>query len=498
MLIRGGLMYDGSGSLPRHRDIVVAGDRIVAVLAPGTAPPATDTIDATGLAVAPGFIDPHVHAEGDLGSADSAVRRAPWALMQGVTTVIAGNDGGGTWRTGETLDRYQRLGTGPNFALLVGHGAVRGTVMGMADREATAAELDSMRTLVAAAMRDGALGMSTGLYYAPGSYAPTSEVIALARIVASAGGIYDTHMRDESSYSVGLRGSVEEVLRIGREAAIPVHISHIKALGVDVWGEAPSIVALLREARASGIDVTANQYPWTASGTGLSAALLPRWSEAGGRDSLLARLRDPAARSSIAGEMRENLRRRGGAASLLMISASGPAEHRAEVRGRTLEEYAALKQLDPVDAAIRIIETGSAGVASFNMTEEDIRNFMREPFVMTGSDGSGGHPRKYGTYPRKIRQYVLADSVITLERMIESATSQVARTFGIADRGRIEAGVHADIIVFDPAVFRENATYLEPTLLPSGMHWVLVNGTVAVADGRLTHALPGRAIRRND
>ena len=494
VVIRGGRVHDGSGRSPRTADVAIRGDRIVFV---GDASrwTAARTVDARGMIVAPGFIDPHMHAAGDLGSTDRKDRQGAFALTQGITTVVVGNDGHGTFEVGRTLDRYRRDSIGPNAALLVGHGAVRSEVMGRSSREPSAAELDSMKKLVDRAMREGAFGLSSGLYYAPGNFAKTDEVIALARAAAAHRGIYDSHTRDESSYSIGLLASVQEALDIGRGAGIPVNISHIKALGVDVWGKAPAVIALVRKAQAAGVTVTADQYPWTASGTGLSAALLPRWAEAGGRDSLFARLDDPAARARIVREMNDNMRRRGGAASLLMTSVSNDSI-RPLALGKTLEEYAKARGQDPIEAAIAIIRKGGAGLASFNMNEADIEAFMKEPWVMTGSDGSDGHPRKYGTYPRKIRRYVLDKPVITMQRMIQASSGQVAETFGIPQRGFLREGYHADVIVFDPKTIREMATYTEPTKRSEGVRWVFVNGVPAIADGQLTGALPGRALRR--
>lgn len=494
--ITGGTVYDGSGGAPRVTDVLLRGDRIVRI-GDGANWTVTRTIDARGMIVAPGFIDPHIHAGGDLASSDRNRRQAAFALMQGITTVITGNDGQGPVAVGETLARYQRDSIGPNAALLVGHGNVRGQVLGAADRAPSDSELNLMRSLVDSAMRGGALGMSSGLYYAPGSFAATDEVVALAEVVARYGGIYDSHIRDESTYSIGLLAAIAEAIDVGRRGGLRVNISHVKALGVDVHGQAGEVVRVIRAARDAGLAVTADQYPWTASSTGLSAALLPRWAEAGGRDSLLARLEDPEIRNRIAAEMRENLRRRGGAASLLLTGVSGSdSALRRRAAGRTLEAFAAAEGADPVEAAITIIHAGGASVASFNMTEADIETLMVEPFVMTGSDGSGGHPRKYATYPRKIRQYVLDKPVITMTRMIQASSAQVADAFGIRERGRLCVGCFADVIVFDPATIRDVATYTEPTLLAEGMRWVLVNGVPVVADGALTGELAGRALQR--
>lgn len=495
VLIIGGTIHDGTGRPGWTGSVAIRADRIVHV-GEGTGWSARDTINARGQIIAPGFIDPHVHAS-DLSIADAETRRAAFALMQGVTTLLTGNDGGGSFEVARTLERFARGGIGVNAGVLVGHGAVRGAVLGSADRAPTASELDSMRVLVDRAMREGAFGLSTGLYYAPGNFATTDEVIALARVAARHGGIYESHIRDESSYTIGLRAAVQEVLDIGRAAAIPVHISHIKALGVDVWGSAPEIVAMVRAAQADGIRVTADQYPWTASGTGLHSALLPRWAEAGGRQAMLERLADPATRLRITTEMTENLRRRGGPASLLLHSISGPADLREAASGVTLEDFAGRRGMAPVEAALELITAGRASVASFNMREDDIEAFMREPWVMTGSDGSGGHPRKYATYPRKLRRYVLDHPVVSMERMIQASSAQVAATFGIAERGQLREGWFADVIVFDPIAVREVATYAEPSRLAEGMGWVFVNGVAVVAEGVLRDHLPGRALRRN-
>jgi N-acyl-D-aspartate/D-glutamate deacylase len=348
-----------------------------------------------------------------------------------------------------------------------------------------------MRGMVTDAMRGGALGLSSGLYYAPGSFARTEEVIALASAAAALGGIYDTHMRDESSYTIGLLGSIEESIRIAREARIPLNISHIKALGTDVWGKSGDAIALVEKARAEGLKVTADQYPYTASGTGLGAALLPRWAEAGGRDSLLARIADPAVRTRLVADMTDNMRRRGGAESLLLTSGRDTS-----VRGKTLAAIAARRGLPPIEAALQlIVESGGGSVASFNMNEADIARFMTRDWVMTGSDGSGGHPRKYGTYPKKFREYVREKKTISLPAFIRASASLPAQTFGLKDRGVLREGAFADVVVFDERAFTDRSTYEEPTLLATGMRWVLVNGTVAVEDGKPTNALAGRALR---
>jgi N-acyl-D-aspartate/D-glutamate deacylase len=338
--------------------------------------------------------------------------------------------------------------------------------------------------MVARAMCEGALGLSTGLFYAPQSFARTDEVVALAREAGRRGGVYDSHIRDESSYSIGLAAAIDEAITIGREARIPVNISHIKALGVDVHGQAPAIVARIEAARAAGQRVTADQYPWSASGTSLVAALVPRWAQDGGRAALLRRFDDPTLLARLRPEMADNLRRRGGAASLLITEGTH--------RGRNLAEVAGLG--DPIAAAIAVIRVADPAVASFNQIEADIRYFMRRPWVMTGSDASTGHPRVFGSFARKYSEYVVRQRVLSLRDFIERSTSLTADTFGIVDRGRLRAGAFADIVVFDPRRYAARATYEQPTLLAAGVRTVLVNGAVAVDRGALTGAAAGRGL----
>jgi N-acyl-D-aspartate/D-glutamate deacylase len=472
----------------------LSGDRIVFV---GNATAAGVTgareIDAHGLIVSPGFVDPHAHAQGDLVASDRTRRENLNYLMQGVTTVVVGNDGHGTFDIAGSRASMEAEGVGTNAALLVGFGSVRGEVMGMRDAAATPDELDRMRGLVDQAMRDGAVGLATGLFYAPQSFSTTEEVVELARVAGSYGGTYDSHMRDESSYSVGLLGSIDEVIRIAEEADIAANISHIKALGVDVWGQSYDAIERIRAARARGLRITADQYPYEASGSSLNASLLPRWAQAGGRDSLLARFDDPAVRPRLIADMRENMRRRNGADAMLITGGRDES-----LRGRTLAEVAEGRGEDPIDTAIDIIREGGAGIGSFNMNDEDIRKFMAAEFVMTGSDGSDGHPRKYGTYPRKISRWVQDEGVISMARMIRASSAQPAEVFGLTDRGRIAVGAFADVAVFDPETIRDEATFLEPTLLATGMRYVFVNGRLAVEDGEPTHLLAGKVLRRAD
>jgi N-acyl-D-aspartate/D-glutamate deacylase len=359
----------------------------------------------------------------------------------------------------------------------------------MSDAKPTPPQVDSMKALVDRGMKEGAIGMSTGLYYAPGSYSSTEEVIALAKVAAADGGIYDTHMRDESTYNIGLLAAVRETIRIGREAHMPVMISHIKALGKDVWGQSPQVIALVDSARAEGVRVTASQYPYDASGTSVEASLVPRWAEVGGSSALLQRISDPAVRPSLIAEMQKNLDRRGGPESLLMTAAPDK-----EFVGKTLARIAKEQSTSPTEAALIIIQKGGADVASFNMRQSDIKNFMRQDWVMTCSDGSTGHPRKYGTFPEKIRKYVFDEHVITLPFAIRSSTSLPAETLGLKNRGLLKVGYFADVVVFDPKTIRAQSTYEHPKLLATGVVYLLVNGKLAVDAGKLTNAQAGRPL----
>jgi N-acyl-D-aspartate/D-glutamate deacylase len=400
------------------------------------------------------------------------------------------------------LEQRQRLlehGVGVNVALLIGHGSVRREVLGMEDRAATPQELEQMRALVRAAMEEGAYGMSSGLYYSPGSYATTDEVVELSKVVGDYGGLYTSHIRDEADYNIGVVAAVDEVIRIAREAAIPGIVTHIKALGPRVWGYSSALVERIERGRAAGVEVWADQYPYEASGTGITGALVPRWALVGGRDSLRARIENPEALRRLRGDMLENLDRRGGAARLSFRR----YEPDPSIEGRTLEEVAEERGLGPVDLAIELLETGGAGFISFNMKAEDVELLMSQPWTMTCSDGDlermgvgKPHPRSYGTFPRKIRKYVLERGVIDLGTAIRSMTGLSATVFRLDDRGYLTPGAAADIVVFDLERLRDPATYDDPHQLAQGMVHVLVNGGFAIESGEFTGKLNGRVLSR--
>jgi N-acyl-D-amino-acid deacylase len=492
-IITGGNVYTGADQPPTVTDVVVVGDKI-AYIGPNAASryDAKTTINAKGKIVSPGFIDAHAHAEDNLESTDSKVRvNEPW-LYQGVTTVFIGVDGGGTPDISDQAATYGKNGIGSNAVPYVGFGEIRKRILKDDARAPTPAELEQMKALVVRGMCQGAIGFSTGLFYSPQFYAKTEEVIELAKEAAKRGGIYDTHQRDEASYSIGLMASVAEVIRIGREAQMPVHFTHLKALGIDVQGKAPEVIAAINAARAQGIQVTANQYPWSASGTGVQASLIPRWAEDGGRAALLKRFEDPTQLEKIRTEMRDNMRRRGGPESLLLISSN------QEWTGMTLGQIAAKWKVEPVDAGIRIIKAGQNGgsVASFNMDEKDIVAFMRQPWIITSSDGGGNHPRTYASYPRKYEKYVKMDKAISEAEFIRSSTGRAADIFKLENRGYLRVGYFADVTVFDPNTYKQKADYVKSNLLSEGVDTVLINGKAAMMSGKATGELAGRVILR--
>jgi N-acyl-D-amino-acid deacylase len=493
VLIHGGQLIDGTGSEARRADVGIAGDRIVFVGDAGKRGLyATRILAADGLIVAPGFIDPHTHSDQQLQNPKLS-HNQPY-LYQGITTVFAGNDGTSPWPLSKAIEGWQRHGIGTNVALFVGQGTVRAAVMAMSDADPTAEQLERMRAMVRQGMREGAFGMSTGLFYAPGNFTKTEEIIELAKIVAQHGGIYDTHMRSESSAGIGLLAAIQETIRIGREAKLPVHISHIKTLGADVWGQSKRVIEIIRAARAEGVAVTANQYPYIASATVLHAALIPPWAQVGGHGELVRRMDDPQQRPKLVADIGHLLTVRGGPDAILFRRADTVPP---ELAGRTLADVARESGKPPVDAALDAIRKASVlPIISFNMNEDDVEAYMREEWVMTGSDGTFGHPRTFGTFPRKIREYVLKRKVLTLPAAIRSSSALTAQTFGLAERGTIREGNFADIVVFDEAAIADRATYLEPSLLSAGVRYVIVNGRIAIDDGEYNGALAGRMLRK--
>ena len=478
VLIRNARVMDGTGNPWLRADLGISGDRIAAV---GTLAAATAarTIDARDRIVAPGFIDVHSHA-GE-GLRNPALHQGQPLIAQGVTTIVANPDGGGPVDLAAQRASLEAARPGPNVALLIGHDSVRSAVMGNARREPSADELQKMKDLVRRGMGEGAFGLSSGLFYTPGSFARTEEVIELAKIAAASGGLYTSHVRDEGNYDAGVRASVREVIRIAEEAKTIGIVSHMKALGRDSWGLAPALLQDIETARARGVQVFADQYPYDASSTGLRAALVP-----GG-----AAMTDAV--------VTENLRRRNGADAVLIASYQADRS----LQGKTLAEIAKARGVTPVKAAMDMLAAGNASIVSFNMSEEDIAAIMRAPFTMASSDGglvavgvSHPHPRDYGAFARRLAVYVRERKIVSLEFAIRSMTSLPATVFGIKDRGVIRPGAFADLVIFDPAAVRDTATYADPQKLAEGVSDVLVNGVPVLLDGKFTDASPGRVLRK--
>jgi N-acyl-D-amino-acid deacylase len=501
VVIRNGRVMDGSGNPWRRLDIGIRGNRIAAVGRLREAH-AARTIDAEDRLVTPGFIDVHSHAGEGLPRAE--LRQGRPLLAQGLTTIVANPDGGGPVDLATQREELERGGLGPNVALLIGHGSVRGAVVGRENRAPTAEELARMRALVRAGMEQGAFGLSSGLFYTPGSYAGTDEVIALAREAAAFGGVYTSHIRDEGDYTIGVVAAVQEVIRIAEEGKLPGIVSHMKALGPDNWGLSVAMTHRIEQARARGVEVFADQYPYEASSTSLGAALLPgglRAPSAGELARPVASLEPAAreARATVDAALAENLRRRGGPDAIQI------AFHHADpsIEGRTLAQIAAARGVAPARAALDILAAGGASIVSFNMAEDDIRHIMRQPWTMTSSDGGlvplgagRPHPRNYGAFSRKLAVYVRERRVVDLEFAIRSMTSLPASVFGMLDRGVIREGAIADLVIFDPAAVQDRATYVEPHQLSGGMEYVLVNGVVVIDRGQFTDARPGQVLRR--
>jgi N-acyl-D-amino-acid deacylase len=472
--------------------VAVRGGRIVAVGRVEGA--AARVIDAAGKLVTPGFIDVHSHAGPGLAG---ALNHARPLLAQGITTTFVNHDGGGPTDLAAQRAGYERQGMGVNVGLFAPHGAIRQAVLGMEDRAPTGAELLRMVEMTRAAMRAGGIGLSSGLYYAPGSYAGADEVVALARAAAEAGGVYASHIRDEGDYSVGLLAAVQEVIDVAEQARLPGVVSHMKALGPASWGLAVAAARRIEAARERGIEVWADQYPYEASGTSIVGALVPRWALVGGRPALLQRIAGPE-RARLLAEVRANITRRGGPDTLVLSRyLPEPA-----LEGRTLGALARERARLPEEAALHLLAGGDAGLVSFNMWERDVEHVMRQPWTMTCTDGDlvplgqgKPHPRAYGAFPRKLRVYVEERGVLDWASAVRSMTSLPASVFGLKDRGLLRPGAWADVLVLDPGRVRDVATYDDPHRLAEGIDHVLVNGRLARDGSQPTDVLAGRVLR---
>ena len=524
-IIRGGTVYDGSGRTPFTGDVAVRGDRI-AYIGPHAPGSAREQIDAHGEAVAPGFVNMLSHSEESL----LVDGRALSDLSQGVTLEVLGEDSMGPlspemklllkqrqgdihydvdWTTlGEYFEELQRRGIAPNVASFVGAGTVRTFVLGERDVQPTATQLRKMQNLVAQAMEQGALGVTTALIYSPNEYARTGELIALARESARCGGIYSVHMRSEGDR---LLQGLQETIDIAKASGAPAEIYHLKAAGKRNWGKLDALIRAIDAARASGVHLTADMYVYTAGATGLDAAM-PPWVQDGGLEAWIARLKDPAVRARVKAEMRdpaskwENLYQAAGASGILLLEFKNPALK--PLTGKTLADVAHERGVSPEEAATDlVIEDGSrVGAAYFLMSEPNTRREVALPWVSFGSDAdapapegvflqSSRHPRTYGNFARLLARYVRDEKVLSLQQAVRKLTALPAATLSLRDRGMLKVGDFADIVLFDPHKIQDHATYQKPQQLATGVDQVWVNGIRALRDGKPTGAHSGRAVR---
>jgi len=526
MLLQGGMVIDGTGAPARRAEVALRGDRIAAVgdLAGWQA---SQTLDVAGLVVAPGFIDMHSHS-------DLALLINPKAeskLRQGVTTEVIGQCGFSPapcprgkqteireafgqwgrevdWTWGSFGDYVAALRAHPasvNIAPVVGHGIVRAGVMGEEDRAPTAEELAGMRASVRQAMAEGAVGLSTGLVYTPGMFAKTDEIIALAKEIAPFGGIYFSHIRGEAD---GLLNSIAEAVEIGRQAGVPVQIAHMKSEGQQNWGKSVAALAAIDRARAEGVDVSFDVYPYTAWNTSL-AQMLPAWAREGGIDAMLRRLADAGDRERLRHELNQAAAADPGRWERRMV-ASVDSEPNRFCQGMTLAQIAAHHRLHPEDVVLDLLleEQGHVSMVGFGMHEDDVKRIIAHPVAMIGSDASAmapygalgtghPHPRSYGTFPRVLGHYAREEKVVSLEAAVAKMTSKPAEKLGLTDRGRLAPGMAADIVVFDRDTVADRATYQEPHLYPAGIHYVIVNGVVELEGEKHNDRRPGRVLGRS-
>lgn len=498
ILLKNGKILDGTGNSWYLGDVAIRNGKIMAIGRELNLP-ADKTIDVKGLIIAPGFIDVHTHIEGD-------EKKNPTAdnfLYDGVTTVVTGNCGLSQVNLGTYFTMLDSLRTSVNVASLIGHNDVRKAVMGAAQRDPSEAELQKMETIVRKAMQDGAVGLSTGLIYIPGTYSKTEEVVRLAKVAAAFQGVYASHMRDEGD---SVTQAIDEALHIGREAGLPVEISHFKLSGQQNWGRSKETIPMIKQAREEGLEVTIDQYPYTASSTSLST-LLPDWVLADGQDSIKARLSRPEVRREVTKYMLKKLQRR----KLKHFSYPVVASYRPDssYNGKSIEAVNLLKgkkhkAVAEAETIIEMMELGGAGMVFHGMSDKDVKAIMQYPFNMFASDASiriyqsgNPHPRGYGTNARVLGKYVREEKVISLEEAIRRMTSLPAQKFQLSNRGLLREGYAADIVVFDPQTVKDLSTYEQPHQYSTGFRYVLVNGVITVAEGVHNGTRAGQTLRLN-
>ncbi len=496
VLITNGKIVDGSGNPWFYANLAIQGDTIAAV---GKLPNATahQTIDAKGLIVAPGFID--IHSHGRRGIFD--VPTAENYLREGVTTFVEGPDGSSPIPLKPFFDKLAATAISVNIASFVGHGSIRTEVMGLVNRKATPEEIEKMRAIARQGMLDGAVGLSTGLFYVPGNYADTEEVIELAKVVGELGGFHQSHMRDETDH---ILDSVRETIRIGEEGHLPTQVTHHKIIGSANWGQSVATLKLVEEARARGVDVTIDEYPYTASSTGI-AALFPQWSQAGGRAALVERLDAPDSLQKIRNEIIVNIKDgRGGGDPKNIVIANCAFD--ATLAGKSLADLTKARGVpvtieNAADTAIALQRKGACSAVYHAIGEEDVERIMRSPLTMIASDGeipifgkAAPHPRSYGTFARVLSVYVREKHVLTLEDAIRKMSAMPAERLKFFDRGMLRPGMKADVVVFSAERVNDNSTFEKPHQYSVGFEDVLVNGKFALKAGKVTTDRPGRVL----
>jgi N-acyl-D-amino-acid deacylase len=496
VLVKGGRIIDGSGNPWYQSDVGIRGERIVAIgdLSNSTA---SQVIDASALVVSPGFIDPHTHALRGIFD----VPNAESSLLQGVTTLTEGNDGTSPYPIDEHYRAIAEKQISPNWAVFVGQGTIRQIVIGEDDRAASRSELQRMKDMVAAAMEQGALGISTGLFYVPGSFTPTAEVVELSKIAAEYNGIYISHIREEAAE---LLDSVAETIQIGEQANIPVQITHHKVIGVENWGASVDSLRMVDEARARGIDVTIDQYPYTASQTGITA-LIPQWAQEGGEERMIARIDSPETRGTVKAAIVDKILYDRGGGNPKNVSISRNPRDRS-MEGKTLAQLTQERGMSPTpenaaEVVMEIVRAGGATAVYHAIGPEDVDRIMRHPAAAIGSDGplsvfgvGAPHPRQYGTFARVLGYYVRERGIISLEEAVRKMTSMSAKRLGIRDRGLLVESYFADIAIFDPEEISDMATFEDPHQYAVGMKYVLVNGELVVEEGKHTGRHPGKIL----
>lgn len=527
LLIKGATVVDGSGGVASTADVLMAGGHILAV-GPGNSSLAADkVVDAAGLVLAPGFIDIHSHSDMTLFRYPLVESKA----FQGVTLEVTGNcglsffpvaaggesllaeylalhdfcqpEGGIAWNDfASWSEAVERPGIGINVVPLVGHAPLRIAAMGMDNRPPTPSELEQMLAMLKTALQQGAWGMSTGLIYPPGSYADRDELIALACTLAEHGALYTSHIRNEGE---GLAAALEEAMAIGRESGVRVQISHLKAMGRSNRGHAGEILKKIATARATGLDIAADQYPYAASATTL-AAVVPQWAHEGGASSLLQRLQAPELRAQLSAEIDSAMAAREGAAGIMVSNCR--SEQNRHLSGKSIAQIAERWKCGGAGAVIRLLveEKGEVGAIFFSMAEEDVAAILADPRVMVGSDGHGlnagdaageaTHPRSYGTFTRVLGRYVREEKRLSLEAAVHKMTGLPASRLGLADRGLVREGYAADLVLFDPAMVGDQADYADPHRYATGITHLFVAGEPVIWDGKLTGRRPGRVLRR--